>query len=113
MPEMDGFQFAMLFHELPARGSVPLIALSGYSSQAYRESALEVGIHYYLLKPANPKYLKDLLAREIRTTAALPSLGRDTIHRLAVEFPKPRRQILRGVAPQLCLIPEMKRYAGK
>ena len=52
-----------------------LIALSGYSQPSLPRERLEVGIHYYLLKPANPKYLKDLLAREIRTTAAFHVAG--------------------------------------
>jgi CheY-like chemotaxis protein len=39
MPKMDGFEFAGLFHELPDCGSVPLIALTGHSSQIYRARA--------------------------------------------------------------------------
>lgn len=84
MPEMDGFAFAGLFHELPDCRSVPLIALSGYSSRAYRVRALEVGIRHYLLKPADPECLKDLLARVIVTTVTPLLLCQGTIRRLAV-----------------------------
>jgi CheY-like chemotaxis protein len=101
MPRMDGFQFAGLFHELPECGLVPLIALSGYSSHAYRASAREVGIGHYLLKPADPKFLKDLLARET-VAAVLSSLREDTVRRVAVELPRLKSRVVNGLAPQLC-----------
>jgi CheY-like chemotaxis protein len=89
MPRMDGFEFARFFQELPDCGSVPLIALSGYSSQVYRVRAHEVGIRHYLLKPAGPVCLKNLLAREIVLTAT-PSPPHRSIRRgLVVEFPRP------------------------
>jgi CheY-like chemotaxis protein len=69
MPCMDGFQFAGMFRELPDCGSVPIIAVSGHSGHAYSLRARAAGIHQYLLKPAEPALLKDLLARTIRVTA--------------------------------------------
>jgi len=69
MPCMDGFQFAGLFHELPKCRSVPIIAVSGQPSHAYRMRALEAGINQYLLKPAEPALLRSLLARTIMATA--------------------------------------------
>jgi chemosensory pili system protein ChpA (sensor histidine kinase/response regulator) len=89
MPLMDGFEFAGMFQELPDCGSVPLLALSGYSSQAYRLRAHEVGIRHYLLKPADPEYLKNLLAREIVITAAPSSPHWSTRRGLAVKSPRP------------------------
>jgi len=105
MPRMDGFAFAGLFHELPDCGSVPLIALSGYSSQTYRARAWEVGIRHYLLKPADPEILRDLLDQEIIATAALTSLSADTVSRLALEFGRPKRRILHGLTPQMYSAP--------
>jgi CheY-like chemotaxis protein len=102
MPCMDGFQFAGLFQNLPECGSIPLIALSGYSSQAYRTRAHEVGIRHYLLKPADLTCLKDLLAHEIVATAAPLPPCVHTVSRVTVELPRVKRRILRGVSPQLC-----------
>jgi CheY-like chemotaxis protein len=65
MPHMDGFQFTGLFHEMSDCVSVPLIAMSGNSTQAYRARAWEAGVRHYLLKPTCLKSLKDLLASEI------------------------------------------------
>jgi CheY-like chemotaxis protein len=69
MPCMDGFQFGEFFHELPKCRSVPIIAVSGHSSHAYRMRAREAGINQYLLKPAEPALLRSLLARTIMATA--------------------------------------------
>ena len=69
MPCMDGFQFAELLHGLTGCRSVPIIAVSGHSGHAYSLRARAAGIHQYLLKPAEPALLKDLLARTIRVTA--------------------------------------------
>ena len=95
MSNMNGFQFASLFHELPHCGSVPLIALSGYTSQAYQASAFDVGIRHYLLKPADPECLKDLLARTLVHAAPAKSV-RDPRHRIATESQGPREESLAG-----------------
>jgi CheY-like chemotaxis protein len=105
MPEMDGFEFAELFQGLPDCGSVPLIALSGYSCQAYRAKAWEVGIRHYLLKPADPECLRDLLALEIVATATPSSHCADTVSRLAGEFERSKRKILHKPTPQMYTAP--------
>ncbi len=70
MPRMDGFRFTGLFRKLAGCEQVPIIVVSGYSTPAYQARAREIGISHYLLKPADPARLKDLLAREIEATAA-------------------------------------------
>jgi CheY-like chemotaxis protein len=102
MPGMDGFHFAGLFQKLPGCDSVPLVALSGYSSHSYRTRAQAVGICHYVLKPADLTCLKDLLAHEIVATAAPLSPYVHTVSRVTVELPRVKRRILRGVSPQLC-----------
>jgi CheY-like chemotaxis protein len=96
MPLMDGFEFARLFQELPDCGSVPLIALSGYSSQAYRVRAYEVGIRHYLLKPAGHECLKNLLAWEIVHTTAPSSPHRSSRCGPALELTRPAREFSVG-----------------
>ncbi len=70
MPGMDGFRFTGLFREVPGCELVPIIVVSGYSTPAYQARAREIGISHYLLKPADPEILMDLVAREIEATAA-------------------------------------------
>jgi len=76
MPGMDGFQFADLFREMPLCKVIPIIALSGYSGAAYSARARESGIQHYLLKPADPDRLRELLALEVVPVADLPQWDR-------------------------------------
>jgi two-component system OmpR family response regulator len=76
MPRMEGFRFAELVRELPRCGSVPLIAVSGYSSAATSARAREAGILHYLLKPVAPAVLQDLVAREIHSRMNLQTADR-------------------------------------
>jgi CheY-like chemotaxis protein len=62
MPRMDGYRFAEFFRKLPECGSVPIVAVSGYSGAAHYARAREVGIRHYLLKPADPIRLREMLA---------------------------------------------------
>jgi CheY-like chemotaxis protein len=112
MPCMDGFQFAGLFRDLFGCFFIPIIAVSGHFSQAYRSSASEAGIHQYLLKPVGPKCLKDLLARTIVATAVPSSLSNDTANCLAVKRSRPKRRILRGVATEPYSAPMVKEWVG-
>ncbi len=100
MPEMDGFQFTRLLRELPDCGVVPIIALSGYSSQTYRARAWEIGIRHFLLKPADPKFLKPLLAQEIEfALTANPQPGIFD-RNVSVELSQPGRRKLGGLYSQ-------------
>lgn len=61
MPRMDGFQFARAFRGLPGCGTIPLVAISGYSFPACSARAREAGIGYCLPKPVDLALLKALL----------------------------------------------------
>ena len=61
MPGMDGLQLAALLRAAPETANVMLIAMTGCASEAVRCRAGELGITYYLLKPADPVYLRQLL----------------------------------------------------
>jgi two-component system CheB/CheR fusion protein len=76
MPRMDGFRFAQLFREPPGRTSIPIIAISGYTGAAHYARAREVGIQHYLLKPANPERLRELLAWEVVPSVVPASVGK-------------------------------------
>lgn len=75
MPLMDGFAFARAFHALTGCGTVPLIALTGYSSPVYGGRAREAGIGHYLLKPAAPERLRAVLV-SVTQGAAIGPVGR-------------------------------------
>jgi hypothetical protein len=83
------------------------IALSGYTSHAYRIRANEAGIHHYLLKPTDLTCLKDLMAHEIVTTAVSSSLIGDVL-RLGKELPRPKKRNLSGRRSHLCSVPIAK-----
>jgi CheY-like chemotaxis protein len=76
MPGMDGFQFTRLFQELLGCKSVPIIAMTGYSSLTFRTLARELKIRHYLIKPADPDLLKDLLSNEIKIPISTGPLER-------------------------------------
>jgi two-component system response regulator YesN len=55
MPEMDGITFARLVHEQAP--DIQFIILSGHDNFSYAQSALEIGIFKYLLKPAGEEVI--------------------------------------------------------
>ena len=79
MPLMDGFRFTTLFHSLPGCEEVPVVAISGHSSPAYFSRARAVGIRHFLVKPADPDRLKELLTWEFEPAASRLPIGQ---HRL-------------------------------
>ena len=60
LPDMDGHEVARRLREQEAR-PVLLIALTGYSSEQDRHEAKEAGFDHYLVKPADPEVLQELL----------------------------------------------------
>ena len=57
MPEMDGFTVCETLREHPATASVPIIILTGMTSQMSRLTGLESGANDYLIKPFDPNQL--------------------------------------------------------
>jgi CheY-like chemotaxis protein len=105
MPLMDGFQFAELLHELPDCGSVPIIAVSGYSFPVYATRARGVGIRHYLVKPADPTRLKKLLVQELDPFAPPSPLFGDSIGCLPLGLPQLSRRVPGGVESQPRSVP--------
>jgi len=66
MPGMDGFQVATLLRGPPELANLVLIAITGYTSEAYRSHACEVGFDHYLLKPVDLDHLCELVGRVTR-----------------------------------------------
>src|SRR5437667_7015624 len=61
MPGMDGLRLAEFLRAAPATANATLIAMTGCTSEAVRSRADELGVTYYLLKPADPASLRQLL----------------------------------------------------
>jgi CheY-like chemotaxis protein len=51
MPEMDGYTLARAIRALPDYAAVPMVALSGFGSEADRAKSREAGFDRHMLKP--------------------------------------------------------------
>ena len=69
MPEMDGYTLARAIRALPAYAAVPIVALSGFGSDADRAKSREAGFDRHMLKPfdlADLERMVDLVAATAR-----------------------------------------------
>jgi CheY-like chemotaxis protein len=66
LPGADGYQIATELRRQPGLRRLPMIALTGYGSDADRDRALAAGFDAHLSKPVDP----DLLARTLDAPAA-------------------------------------------
>lgn len=63
MPEMDGFETAMLMQEHEGMAGVPIIFVTAISKEEkYASKAAEIGAVDYIFKPINPDILKSKVA---------------------------------------------------
>lgn len=74
MAPMDGFTFAAHVRELAGCERLNIVAISGYTTDDYRDRARELGIVEYLFKPADLSQLHVLLGRLIPSPQPLRSL---------------------------------------
>jgi CheY-like chemotaxis protein len=63
LPGMSGFDVAREMRKREATRSVLLLALTGWGSEADRQSALDAGFDHHLTKPVDVTDLEALLAR--------------------------------------------------
>jgi CheY-like chemotaxis protein len=61
LPGADGYLIAEQLRQSPETTDALLIALSGHSSEDVRDRALERGFNYYLVKPADPETLIEVI----------------------------------------------------
>lgn len=62
LPGMDGFEFARQIRRIPALSAARLIAMTGYGEVRHRDRGLDAGFDKYLVKPADPEAVAQLLA---------------------------------------------------
>jgi CheY-like chemotaxis protein len=61
LPDMTGYELARSLRETSACAQSLLIALSGYGQEEHIRRATEAGVDHYLVKPADPSALLDLI----------------------------------------------------
>lgn len=77
LPELDGFAVCDRLRKEEATASIPVIVLTGLSTEFARFASLESGADEYVTKPINPEHLvskiKQLLERPAKSRPAKPS----------------------------------------
>ena len=63
MPELDGLGATRKIREHPVLQTVPVIALTAFSTEGFRRAAYDVGIDGYLTKPIDFDRLYELIRR--------------------------------------------------
>ena len=73
LPELDGFAVCETLRKSPATATVPIIVLTGLSSELARLAVLECGASDYVTKPVTPSELITKMRHWLRrTTHAAP-----------------------------------------
>jgi CheY-like chemotaxis protein len=63
LPDIDGIKTTTILKQNPKTSHIPVVALTAWMSELWREKALKVGIVGYLLKPVTPETLKQTIDR--------------------------------------------------
>jgi CheY-like chemotaxis protein len=66
MPEMDGLTATRLIREESGLRDVPIVAVSAYGAEHWRDRALEAGCNEYVPTPFEPKQLHELIKSLLR-----------------------------------------------
>lgn len=69
LPGMDGFEVAKTVRREMDLGNVVLVAMTGYGQDSDKQRSQEVGFDYHLLKPADFREIKQILATVARSEA--------------------------------------------
>lgn len=62
LPKLDGFEVAKRVRKTPGLERVLLIAITGYGTEEDHRKAAEAGLDFFLVKPCNPAFLRQLLS---------------------------------------------------
>jgi CheY-like chemotaxis protein len=62
MPRLNGFDTARRIRQLPGCHDIILIALTGWGQDADRRKTQQAGFDYHLVKPIEPRLVREMLA---------------------------------------------------
>jgi CheY-like chemotaxis protein len=63
LPDADGIKTTAILKKNPKTSNIPVVALTAWMSELWREKASKVGIVGYLLKPVSPQTLKQTIQK--------------------------------------------------
>ena len=63
MPEINGFELVKIIREFPEFAKTPIIFLTSEHSKNHLELAIKLGVNDYIVKPFNPRKLRDKIAK--------------------------------------------------
>jgi CheY-like chemotaxis protein len=66
LPDVDGVKTTAILKRNPKTSHIPVVALTAWISEIWREKALKAGIVDYQLKPVSPQVLKDTIEKYTR-----------------------------------------------
>ena len=75
MPGLDGYETCRRLRGMPLSSAMQIIIVSGKSSRAEQQKALNVGAHDYVTKPFDPHELRARVGLHIRMLEAMESLA--------------------------------------
>ncbi len=61
LPDVDGIKTSALLKQNPKTSHIPIVALTAWMSELWREKASKAGIKTYLLKPVSSQILKETI----------------------------------------------------
>lgn len=73
LPHLDGFEVAARLRALPEFERTLIVGSSGYSREADRQRAAEVGINLYFVKPFDPWRLESILEAHRAALEPIPA----------------------------------------
>lgn len=75
MPEMDGYETAVIIRSLPdsAKANIPIIALTASANNNVAQKIIDAGMNDYLSKPFNPEHLYKKLQQLTSNTEPVKS----------------------------------------
>jgi len=66
MPMLDGYDLIPIIREFPEHKETPILFLTSKRTSEHISSALEFGVREYIIKPFNPKELREKIAKHIK-----------------------------------------------
>lgn len=74
MPRLDGLSATRRLRGQGGFGSVPIIAVSAYGAEEFRQTALDAGCDEYVVSPFTPEEMEEMIGR-VLSEARPPALA--------------------------------------